>query len=163
MTLNVLRVIPDTVVDGPRMRTSIYLSGCFHKCPECHNKISWEKNSGSDISFEELIEDIKKYKHNRVTISGGDGLCYQHEELINFLKTLRNEIPDINIWLYTGYLYENIKTDQERCEVLNYINVLCDGPFIEKLKSSKKLWVGSENQRVIDVKESLKQDKIILY
>ena len=163
MTLNVLKVIPDTIVDGPRMRTSVYLSGCFHKCPRCHNSSSWEKGCGIDITFEDLIKDIERYKHNRITISGGDGLCYQYRELIEFLKVLRKKIPDIDIWLYTGFLYENLNSDKKRKEVLDYIDVLCDGPFIEEQKSLNKPWVGSENQRVIDVKKSLKQNKIILY
>lgn len=162
-TLNVLKVIPDTIVDGPRMRTSIYLSGCFHKCPQCQNKHSWPRGCGVDISFENLIEDIKKYQHNRVTISGGDGLCYQHKELLEFLKTLKSEIPSINIWLYTGYTYEELEKDKERKEVFKYIDVLVDGKFVENLKSPEKLWAGSTNQRVIDISMSQKQNKIVLY
>ena len=90
--LNVLKILPDTIVDGPRMRTSIYLSGCFHECLGCHNKISWKFGRGKNYSNEDLIGLVKKYEHNRITISGGDGLCYQYNELISFLKDIRKEM-----------------------------------------------------------------------
>lgn len=147
-TLNVLKVIPDTIVDGPRMRTSIYLSGCFHGCKNCQNSNSWRKNCGEDISFDELIDKVKKYDHNRLTISGGDGLCYQYLELIEFLKTLRKELPDINIWLYTGYTIGELKKDKLRSKVLDYINVLVDGKFEEKYKDKNLLFRGSSNQNI---------------
>lgn len=163
MTLNILKIIPDTIVDGPGIRTSLYLSGCFHCCPGCHNKYSWKENSGEDMEFEVILDRIKEFEHNKITISGGDGLCYQSENLIEFLKYLKSELPSINIWLYTGFLYENILCDPKRHKILPFIDVLCDGPFIESKKSPNKLWIGSENQRVIDVRKSLDLGEIILF
>lgn len=147
-TLNVLKIIPDTIVDGPRMRTSIYLSGCFHHCKNCHNKESWKENSGEDITFSDIIEKVKNYGHNRITISGGDGLCYQFKELIAFLKLIKEKIPDINIWLYTGYTLDELKEDNLRKEVLNQIDALVDGKFIEALKDKNLLFRGSSNQNI---------------
>ena len=160
--LKVLNIIPDTIVDGPRMRTSIYLSGCFHGCKGCHNPSSWKLENGNDMSHEELISIIEESGHNRVTISGGDGLCYQYEELKDFLKKLKEIFPDINIWLYTGYTWEELM-NSEKSEILNYIDVLVDGKFVESLKSTKCPFRGSSNQRLIRVPESLSENRIILY
>ena len=146
--LNILKIVPDTIVDGPRIRTSLYLSGCFHNCPMCHNKSSWKAWSGKNYENAEIIGEIKEYGHNQITITGGDGLCYQTPGLINFLQELRKEMPTINIWLYTGYTLEEILADQERKLVLDYIDVLVDGKFDESLKSSDCLFRGSTNQKI---------------
>ena len=161
--LKIIDIIPDTIVDGPRMRTSIYLSGCFHGCKGCHNPSSWKLENGKDTEFSVLIDKIREYGHKRLTISGGDGLCYQYKELLEFLKVLKKEIPDINIWLYTGYTFEEIIIDEDRKPILNYIDVLVDGKFMENLKSKDCLYRGSTNQRLIKVSDSLNSGQIILY
>lgn len=161
--LNILKIVPDTIVDGPRMRTALYLSGCFHGCPGCHNKESWKPWTGKNYENDEVIQEIIKYDHNRLTISGGDGLCYQLSGLLEFLKELKIKLPSINIWLYTGYIWEDLKKDSERNQVLEFIDVLVDGKFEENLKSKECLFRGSTNQRLIDVKKSLEEGKVILY
>lgn len=160
--LKVLNIVPDTIVDGPRMRTSIYLSGCFHGCKGCHNPSSWRLENGKDTKTSDIIDVIKKYDHKRVTITGGDGLCYQYEELLSFLKDLRTELPDVNIWLYTGYTWEEL-VGSEKAEILGYIDVLVDGKFEESLKSKDCLFRGSTNQRLIKSKDSIDSGKLILY
>lgn len=162
--LKVLSIVPDTIVDGPRMRTSIYLSGCFHRCKGCHNPSSWKLENGKDTENGEIIKIIKKYDHKRVTITGGDGLCYQYQELLKFLEELKQEIPDVNIWLYTGYTWEELFAENKD-EFLKYIDVLVDGKFDENLKSKDCLFRGSSNQRLVDVKKTLSSTKkeIILY
>jgi anaerobic ribonucleoside-triphosphate reductase activating protein len=161
--LNVLKIVPDTIVDGPRMRTSIYLSGCNHECKGCHNRASWKFGIGKNYENQELIDYVLLYDHKRVTISGGDGLCYQVEGLISFLKDLKASIPECNIWLYTGYAWEELIVDPERKEVLEYIDVLVDGKFIPELRSTKCLFRGSTNQRLIDVVRSLNSNEVVLY
>jgi anaerobic ribonucleoside-triphosphate reductase activating protein len=161
--LKVIDIIPDTIVDGPRMRTSIYLSGCFHGCKGCHNPSSWKLENGKDTEFSVLIDKIREYGHKRLTISGGDGLCYQYKELLEFLEVLKKEIPDINIWLYTGYTFEEIIIDKDRKHILNYIDVLVDGKFVEDLKSKDCLYRGSTNQRLIKVSDSLNSGQVVLY
>jgi anaerobic ribonucleoside-triphosphate reductase activating protein len=161
--LKVLSIVPDTIVDGPRMRTSIYLSGCFHRCKGCHNPESWRLENGKDIENSEIIEEIRKSDHGRITITGGDGLCYQYQELLEFLKELKKEIPEINVWLYTGYTWEELIDDEDRKEILGYLDVLVDGRFEESLKSKDCLFRGSTNQRLIMVQESLSKQEIILY
>lgn len=161
--LKVLSIIPDTIVDGPRMRTSIYLSGCFHRCKGCHNPESWRLENGKDMENSEIIKEIRKSDHGRITITGGDGLCYQYRELLGFLKELKKEIPEVNIWLYTGYTWEELIDDEDRKEILGYLDVLVDGKFEESLKSKDCLFRGSTNQRLIMVQESLSKQEIVLY
>jgi len=161
--LKVLSIIPDTIVDGPRMRTSIYLSGCFHRCKGCHNPESWRLENGKDMENSEIIKEIRKSDHGRITITGGDGLCYQYRELLGFLKELKKEIPEVNIWLYTGYTWEELIDDEDRKESLGYLDVLVDGKFEESLKSKDCLFRGSTNQRLIMVQESLSKQEIVLY
>ena len=160
--LNVLKFIPDTIVDGPRMRSALYLSGCFHCCPGCHNPESWEPWTGKNYENDEIIQKIIESDHNRLTISGGDGLCYQYNELIDFLKYLKSKCPTINVWLYTGYTWEELLEDSNRRDILNYIDVLVDGRFEQDLKSDKCLYRGSTNQRLIDVRRSIKENNIVL-
>lgn len=161
--LKVLSIVPDTIVDGPRMRTSIYLSGCFHRCKGCHNPESWRLENGKDMENSEIIKEIRKSDHGRITITGGDGLCYQYRELLGFLKELKKEIPEVNIWLYTGYTWEELIDDEDRKEILGYLDVLVDGKFEESLKSKDCLFRGSTNQRLIMVQESLSKQEIVLY
>ena len=161
--LKVLSIVPDTIVDGPRMRTSIYLSGCSHGCKGCHNPSSWVLNNGKNIEISSVIDEVKKADHGRVTISGGDGLCYQVEGTLKLVQELRKEIPGINIWLYTGYTWEELMEDEERKPILKYLDVLVDGKFQQENYSKDCLFRGSTNQRLILVQESLMEGDIVLY
>lgn len=152
----------DDFVNGEGIREVIFLSGCEHHCPHCFNKESWDFNKGYDWTDFDTRELIKRCKQNHisgVTFSGGDPI-YSYEDLIVLLKILKKE--NINIWVYTGFLFEYLKESNKYNEILNYIDVLCDGLFINDLKSPNKMWVGSSNQRVINVQESLKQNSVIL-
>ena len=89
---------------------------------------------------------------------------WNKKDVLELVKRLKTDLPNKTIWVYTGYTIDQIKQDaDEKLEILDYIDVLCDGLYIESKKSPLKPWVGSENQRVIDVKESIKQGKVILY
>lgn len=156
MTINILDIIPDTVVDGPHMRTSIYVSGCFHHCCGCHNPESWKYGSGRDYTVEEAAKEILSYGHKYITISGGDPFCYQSKECVELIKSIKEAVPDLNIWIYTGYTLEEIETSgtNEQKELLSLIDGLVDGKFVESLKSKDILFRGSTNQHIYEKEKS---------
>lgn len=146
--INIIKIIPDTVVDGPRMRTSIYVSGCHNHCPGCHNPESQVFGCGDDYELDEVVNLVDEYGHKRVTLSGGDPF-WNAEICADLCEELRKKIPGIDIWAYTGLLKENLEKDSgAQKRLLDLLDGLVDGPFIEDLKSEDILWRGSSNQRI---------------
>ena len=144
-TLRVIDIIPGTSVDGPGLRTSVYLAGCHHQCPGCHNPQSWDPLTGTEMSANDLIEVIEENGFN-VTFTGGDPL-YQADALIPVIRELKRRGK--NIWLYTGFLYEEALRSAAMAEVINLIDVLVDGPFMMALRDPSLRFRGSSNQRLI--------------
>lgn len=149
------------MVNGDGLRTVIWLSGCSHKCPGCFNPETHCPLSG--IKFDksakdELFKNLKEDWCDGITFSGGDPLFETNiEEVIEICKEIKAKYPTKTIWLYSGYTYDFIINDPLRSNILNYIDVLCDGPFIEALKDVNKKWVGSSNQNVINIKQRIEQ------
>lgn len=160
MKLRVVRILDGTSVDGPGLRTSIYLAGCDHRCPGCHNPSTWPFDAGEDMPCAELLQRIDDNEQD-VTFSGGDPM-YQAEALLPLLKELRSR--HIGVWLYTGFTYEEIlQAGGAMRHVLDYIDVLVDGPYIERLRDTTLLFRGSSNQRLIDVAASLHSNTLKEY
>ncbi len=147
------RAIIESVVDGEGIRLVLFTCGCPHHCKGCHNSKTWNIENGVETDIDILVEYLKdKFTNGRysgITFSGGDPL-FQSNELLLVIRKLKEFIPDINIWCYTGYTYEDIK----ELEVIKYIDVLVDGRFEEDKKFPKKLYRGSYNQRLIRLKNS---------
>lgn len=158
-TYNVLSIIRGTTVDGPGFRTSIYLAGCNHRCEGCHNPQSWSFDEGTPMTLEEIL-DIVKEEDFDVTLSGGDPLCNPSSALL-LIKALKEDKR--NVWVYTGYTWEEILADKVLLECASLADVIVDGPFILKLRDTDLLFKGSSNQRLIDVQRSLKDNSIVLY
>ncbi len=158
-TYNVLSIIRGTTVDGPGFRTSIYLAGCTHKCEGCHNPQSWPFSAGSEMTLEEIMEIVREEDFN-VTLSGGDPLCNPEstKTLIEALKT-----DGRNVWLFTGFTWEEILADAILLNCASLADVVVDGPFIKQLKDPDLLFRGSANQRLISVRDSLQTNSICLY
>ena len=145
-----------SIVDGPGLRTVVWTQGCIHKCKGCHNQLTWDKYGGLEYDTSDIVKEILNVEmQSGVTFSGGDPL-EQYKACIEIMKELKKH--NINIWLFTGYLYEKI-LKSERKEILNYIDVLVDGPFQIEKKSLSLKFKGSSNQRTINVKESLLNNK----
>ncbi len=153
-TLRVIDIIPGTSVDGPGLRTSIYFAGCAHMCPGCHNPQSWDFSAGKEMNINEIVEEVDRHRFN-VTFSGGDPL-YQLPALIPLAKALRGK--GYTIWCYTGFRYEEAIGIQMIDSLLENIEVLVDGPFIESAKDLSLLFRGSSNQRLIDMKSTTPDD-----
>lgn len=152
-TISLLDIVEDTTVDGPGFRTSIYCAGCPNHCPGCHNPQSWNIENGLWVDIEEIMKRIEAAPFSDVTFSGGDPM-FQPDGFALLARTIK-ERTGKNIWCYTGYLFENIVCDESRRALLQYVDVLVDGPFVEALKDESLLFRGSSNQRIIDVQESL--------
>ena len=159
--LSVISIIEDTMVDGPGFRTAIYCAGCKHHCKGCHNPQSWEFNSGRMMSTEQIMDIIKQDPFANVSFSGGDPM-YQPEGFTELAEAIRTE-TNKTIWCWTGFTFEMLMRMPKQRRLLELIDVLVDGPFIEAQKDPDLLFRGSRNQRLIDVKASLKQGKVVLY
>lgn len=158
--LRVLHVVEGTSVDGPGLRTSIYLAGCNHHCPGCHNPESWNMDGGDTRTLDELMEVIA-YNEAPVTFSGGDPLA-QPKPLAHLLKRIKSELG-YNVWCYTGYTWEQVKKEPQLMEVVSQLDVLVDSPFKIDERDTKLRFRGSHNQRLIDVQATLKNDKLTLW
>ncbi|MDE6295934.1 MAG: radical SAM protein, partial [Muribaculaceae bacterium] len=124
-----MNIVRGTTVDGPGFRTSIYFAGCPHHCPGCHNPSTWDADAGDIMTLDEILEVVTDEDFD-VTLTGGDPLFNPEKTAI-----LAKEIKKLNknIWLYTGYTYENIIHDPHLRQPLPYIDVIVDGPFIEAM------------------------------
>lgn len=146
---HVMSIIRGTTVDGPGFRTSIYLAGCDHHCPGCHNPSTWDPEAGREMTLEEIMEVVREEDFD-VTLSGGDPLMHPEAaaELAREIKAFGK-----NVWMYTGFTYEQILEDERLSMPLPYIDTIVDGPFIEKLKDPDLLFRGSSNQRIIHLND----------
>ena len=147
-TLRVLDIVEGTSVDGPGLRTSVYLAGCTHHCEGCHNPESWDPTQGTVYTVDELYNKIEDAGMN-VTFSGGDPLL-QAPALIELVERLVEE-GGFHVWCYTGYTFEEVAADTSLNPILRWIDVLVDGPFVLSRRDTSLLFRGSGNQRLVDV------------
>ena len=147
-------------MDGPGLRTSIYLAGCNHHCPGCHNPQSWDFKGGEERTIDELMEVIA-YNEAPVTLSGGDPL-QQPEGTRELIHRIRQELG-YNVWCYTGYTWEEIVADAALLDVVRELDVLVEGPFVEAERDITLHFRGSRNQRLIDIPRTLATGTITLW
>lgn len=156
-------ITKDDMKNGIGLRVVLWVAGCEHNCQGCHNYITHDINGGilfDEEAKEEIFEELSKDYINGITYSGGDPLHKKNRvEIGNLITEIRDKFPNKTQWLYTGYKWEEIK----ELPFIKHLDVICDGKFEIKNFSPKKHWVGSSNQRVIDVKKSLEENKIILF
>ena len=159
-TISILDIVEDTTVDGPGFRTTVYCAGCPNRCPGCHNPQSWDITNGKEVDIKDILDVILADPFADVTFSGGDPM-FQPSGFAALAKAVK-ERSGKNIWCYTGYLFEDLLGNVQQRELLNYIDVLVDGRFVEVLKDENLRFRGSSNQRVINVSESLKRGSVVL-
>ena len=156
-------ITKDDMLNGDGLRVVLWLAGCTHHCKNCQNPITWDPNGGipfDEDAKQEIFEELEKDYVDGITFSGGDPLLEQNrEELTGLIREIRSLFPEKTIWLYTGYLWEEISD----LELVDDLNVLVDGEFMEDLKDNNLPWKGSSNQRVIDVQMTRKLGKVVLY
>ena len=158
--LRILHIVEGTSVDGPGLRTSIYMAGCNHHCPGCHNPASWNPQGGEERSLDELMQVIA-YNEAPVTLSGGDPL-QQPEGTRALISRIKHELG-YNVWCYTGYTWEEIVNDPKLFKVVQELDVLVDGPFKMAERDISLRFRGSRNQRLIDVQRTLDTGVLTLW
>lgn len=165
MSIRIAGTVSDSITDGPGIRFTLFVQGCPHHCPGCHNPQTHDFNGGRDAEEEELIAAINKNPLlSGLTLSGGEPMC-QARALAHFAKRVRKECPRIKeVACYTGFTFEELlegKADGAM-ELLKQLDTLVDGRFVQALRSWEIRFAGSSNQRVIDVPASLKAGKAVL-
>ena len=158
--LRILHIVEGTSVDGPGLRTSIYMAGCNHHCPGCHNPASWNPQGGEERSLDELMQVIA-YNEAPVTLSGGDPL-QQPDATRDLISRIKHKLG-YNVWCYTGYTWEEIVNDPKLFKVVQELDVLVDGPFKMAERDISLRFRGSRNQRLIDVQRTLDTGVLTLW
>lgn len=156
-------ITTDDMLNGDGLRTVLWVAGCEHMCRGCHNPITWDVEGGlpfDEAAERELFEKIAPDHISGLTFSGGDPLHPKNRgEVTRLAKKCRELFPKKTIWLYTGYSFEEI----EELPVVPLCDVIVDGEFVKEQFDAKLHWKGSANQRVIDVRETLRLGKIVLF
>ena len=156
-------ITKDDMLNGDGLRVVLWVSGCSHCCKECHNPITWDPNGGLEFDEEakqEIFAELEKSYVNGITFSGGDPLHINNAlDVAELAKEIREKYPQKTIWLYTGGLWEDVKN----MRVIPYLDVLVDGEFMVDKKDVNLHWVGSSNQRVIDVQKTLEKGEVVLH
>ncbi|MEG1870497.1 MAG: anaerobic ribonucleoside-triphosphate reductase activating protein [Peptostreptococcaceae bacterium] len=151
------------VTNGPGIRTTLFVSGCTNNCPECFNKDQQDFNYGQkwDKKTEDkFISYVKSPNVEGVSILGGEPMEQTMDSsLANLLKRVKEETGK-RIWLWSGFVYENIIKEEKKREILEYVDVLVDGRFLVESRNLNLKYRGSENQRVIDVVKSLEEGRV---
>lgn len=144
-------IYKSSLVDGIGWRTVLFVSGCSHHCKNCHNPQTWDPEFGRDFTektTEYILSTLEHNEINGLTISGGDPLFEANrEEITKLCKTVKEKYPKKSIWLYTGYVYEDVKD----LEVMKYIDIIVDGPYIDEQRDTSLPFRGSANQRIISL------------
>ena len=159
MKLRISGIVNDSIVDGPGIRLTIFTQGCLFNCPNCHNPQTHDLNGGYDQEISEIMALIEKNSLlDGVTISGGEPFL-QPKALLNLVKQIQS--LSLSVMVYSGYTFEQLINDPAKRTLLQEIDYLVDGLFIEELKSLELLYRGSSNQRLIDVQASLKANRVV--
>ena len=148
---------------GDGLRVVLWVAGCSHHCKGCQNPVTWNPDDGIEFDIrakKEIFKELKKKHIAGITFSGGDPLFPQNRsEVFRLIKKIRKELPQKTIWLYTGYQWEQVRD----LDGIEDIDVLIDGEFVQNLNDNNLHWIGSSNQRVINVKETLASGNVVLH
>lgn len=156
-------ITKDDMLNGDGLRVVLWVAGCEHGCEECHNPVTWDIDGGipfDDAAKEELFCELNKDYISGITLSGGDPLhCKNRGDIAALIDKIKEKFPNKTIWLYTGYEWSAIKN----LPLIENVDVLIDGKYVKSMRDVNLAWRGSSNQKVIDVKNSIKLNKIVLY
>lgn len=155
-------ITKDDMLNGDGLRVVLWVAGCNHCCKGCQNPVTWDAAGGlpfDDAAKAEIFEQLDKNYISGITFSGGDPLHPANRvDVRNLAMEIKEKYPNKTLWLYTGYTWEEIAL----LPIMQYLDVVVEGPFILERRDVKLLWKGSDNQRVVDVKRTLKSDDVMI-
>ena len=167
--MNYASILKCDIANGPGFRTSLFVSGCMRKCPGCFNEEAWNPNYGKyfdDSAKDKIFKELSMEYCRGLSLLGGDPMSKIgdiRKTVIELCREVKTKFTNKDIWLWTGYTFEEIVNDNTANKILQYIDVMVDGPFVESLKYIDLVWKGSSNQRVIDIKNTLNNGNVVLY
>lgn len=163
MKIRIAGTVNDSIVDGPGLRYTVFVQGCSHHCKGCHNPETWNPEGGKEVEVRDMLEVIQKNPLlSGITLSGGEPM----EQAAACAELAKGAFQrHLSVWCYTGYTLEELlkENNLERIRLLNYVDVLVDGPFIQEQKSLELDFRGSKNQRLIDVCPSIRSGQVKLW
>lgn len=160
------------IANGPGVRVSLFVSGCPHRCKGCFNEEAWDFDYGAPFTqdtVDTILVMLRPDYIRGLTLLGGEPFAPQNQEsIVELLRQVKKELPNKDIWAFSGYLFEHIQSGRLGPwkiteEYLSYLDVLVDGPFVESKKNLSLRFRGSENQRIIDIPATLANGQVILW
>ena len=171
--MNYATIKPRDIANGPGVRVSLFVSGCTHRCPGCFNQEAWDFDYGQPFgqdTIEDILEHLAPDYVQGLTLLGGEPFEPQNQPaIVELLRQIRAKYPKKSIWAFSGYLFDRdilpgrLGDPEITREYLSYLDVLVDGPFIQSRKNLTLRFRGSDNQRLIDVPESLRRGEVVLW
>ena len=165
--MNYTKLLKADIANGPGFRLTLWVTGCMRKCPGCFNEEAQDAKFGQKFDEsvkEKIFKELEEPTCDGLSLMGGEPLsrCSDNrKQVIQLCKECKERFPDKDIWCWSGYTFEEIASDPYMKDALLYIDVLVDGPFLEEKKDLACPWRGSSNQRVVDVKKTLKKGSIV--
>ncbi len=171
--MNYATIKPRDIANGPGVRVSLFVSGCTRKCKDCFNREAWDFHYGEPFTQETIdyiIEELRPDYMTGLTVLGGEPFEPQNQPgVLELVRQVRKALPDRTIWAFSGYTMDGymlpgkLGPKETTMELLRYLDVLVDGPFIAERKDLSLRFRGSSNQRLIDVKKTLETGQITLW
>ena len=170
--MNYTDIFKTDTTNGVGVRVVLWTSGCSHHCKDCHNPQTWSPTHGKPFTNDtvnEILEAMDKSYIDGITLSGGDPLYKGNlKDIYNLILTIKEKLPTKTIWIYSGFTWEELHSQQDedtilRKQIVELCDIFVDGKFELEKKNIRLKYCGSENQKVINVQETLKNNKIILF
>ena len=165
--MNYHNIKTDDMLNGDGLRVTCWVSGCSLGCFNCYNPQTWDFNSGipfTEETMQEILYDLSKPYIKGLTLSGGHPFDpHNAPEVLKIVKRVKMVFPNKDIWIYSGYVWEDIIKDNTLKEILKCTDVLVDGAYVDELRDISLAFRGSSNQRIIDVKKTLDSNEVVLW
>ena len=171
--MNYATIKPRDIANGPGVRVSLFVSGCTHRCPGCFNEEAWDFDYGQPFdqsTIDEILELLQPDYVQGLTLLGGEPFDLRNQPaIVELLRQIKAKYPNKSIWAFSGYLFDRdilpgrLGDPTITREYLSYLDVLVDGPFIQSRKNLTLRFRGSDNQRLIDVPESLSRGEVVIW